>query len=87
MSRCERCAEARHALLAALSGAVSAVTAMSLFVAGLFYFDFYGLGTLLLQAAEGPPFWIFLWLPALFGTIGFAIGPTVAGSPQGRPDD
>lgn len=74
-------------MLAALSGAVSAVTAMSLFVAGLFYFDFYGLGTLLLQAAEGPPLWTFLWLPALFGTIGFAIGPTVAGSPQGRPDD
>lgn len=87
MSRYERNAEARHALLAALSGAVSAIAAMSLFVAGLFYFDFYGLGTLLRQAAEGPPFWIFLWLPALFGAIGFAIGPTVSGPPQGRPDD
>ena len=87
MSRCKGNAEARHALLAALSGAVSAIAAMSLFVAGLFYFDFYGLGTLLLQAAEGPPFWIFLWLPALFGAIGFAIGPAVSGSPQGRSDD
>ena len=46
MSRCKGNAEARHALLAALSGAVSAIAAMSLFVAGLFYVDFYGLGTL-----------------------------------------